>query len=720
MTAAADVLISAASADAATAGALASALSAEGIATVAATDDLQTSAAVSALESCRALVVVLSAAANSSTRVIRELERATGRGVPIITYAIEDVGASPAVAYFIDTASPIAAWRPADPQLHIRMLVQATTRALGSRSDARPAIEKRAARARLSYRDSRTLERTVSGVLIGVAIVSAYALYRDMRFLLAAGLGIDGAPPAFASTMTAADIVSVSALWGVLLTAIACLRRARTNLLGLFVSPIRLGAGEITWRAVVPLANGVWLARMARQLRQLAELPSQPAAPPADLSRPWGASIVWISILPSIRDLMYTYSPEGIALITATSVALGVGDIVAVALTYSVVVTLLVAVRKRHDARQVVDVHPRPSESAAAARDVDVLVIYVPADEATARSVAGVLERVGCRCWHSRSHEGGALPASAVPSPFAAALPIVSQASHRVESVAAAVQSAIAARMPVVPFVVDAPPSGSALGYYIRSLQWIDGTAGVASLPLDRVRSALTQAAAHAGVDHPTPPGPHEDGAFARLSGSAVVPAHYRPARLIRLAALTAAAGQVIAAAFITVIAIGTAFYPSPTNTDGPLTYTAALILASFPAWLTFLPWLWSAHRNAGVLLISGLGSRGGLLFRVGTPLVSLFAGGSALGRLWRSIDGALDAPRSRDTATLVQLAWMGGGIVWTTAAIVSVILALRGYRAAAMMVSLVQCAVTIPRGALRWAIVRRLDARLEARARGG
>src|SRR5262245_34099032 len=54
-----------------------------------------------ALESCRSVVFVLSPAANSAVDVRRVLERASGRGVPIITCAIAAVMPSPSIAYFI-------------------------------------------------------------------------------------------------------------------------------------------------------------------------------------------------------------------------------------------------------------------------------------------------------------------------------------------------------------------------------------------------------------------------------------------------------------------------------------------------------------------------------------------------------------------------------------------------------------------------------------------
>ena len=99
-TAVVDVYLSAARENAAAATELADALIAGGVSCFSDASDRLAAETLAALESSRALVFVLSAAANTAPDVVRELERAAGRGIPIITYAVEDVSPSPSIAYF--------------------------------------------------------------------------------------------------------------------------------------------------------------------------------------------------------------------------------------------------------------------------------------------------------------------------------------------------------------------------------------------------------------------------------------------------------------------------------------------------------------------------------------------------------------------------------------------------------------------------------------------
>ena len=109
------------------------------------------------------------------------LERAAGRGIPIITYAIENVGPSPSISYFTATVPPIAAWGTGDSDQPTRPLVQAVKRALiVSPPLAISVMRRRSSYRRHTYRDSRGLERAVAGVLTILAAFSVHALYRDV------------------------------------------------------------------------------------------------------------------------------------------------------------------------------------------------------------------------------------------------------------------------------------------------------------------------------------------------------------------------------------------------------------------------------------------------------------------------------------------------------------------------------------------------------------
>jgi hypothetical protein len=61
------------------------------------------SALVNALRESRLLVLVFLADANQSPQVLREVERAVSRGLPIIPLRIEDVAPSAAMEYYISS-----------------------------------------------------------------------------------------------------------------------------------------------------------------------------------------------------------------------------------------------------------------------------------------------------------------------------------------------------------------------------------------------------------------------------------------------------------------------------------------------------------------------------------------------------------------------------------------------------------------------------------------
>ena len=69
-------------------------------------------AIIEALEGCRAMVVVFSASANASPQVLREVERAVGKGVAVIPFRIEDVLPSKAMEYFLSSPHWLDAMSP--------------------------------------------------------------------------------------------------------------------------------------------------------------------------------------------------------------------------------------------------------------------------------------------------------------------------------------------------------------------------------------------------------------------------------------------------------------------------------------------------------------------------------------------------------------------------------------------------------------------------------
>jgi hypothetical protein len=112
-----DVFISYASEDKPTADATCAALEARGIRCWIAPRDvlpgvIYSAAIVEAIHASRAFVLVFSARSNDSPHVMREVERAVNRGLPIIPFRIEDVPLSPSMEYFISTPHWLDALTP--------------------------------------------------------------------------------------------------------------------------------------------------------------------------------------------------------------------------------------------------------------------------------------------------------------------------------------------------------------------------------------------------------------------------------------------------------------------------------------------------------------------------------------------------------------------------------------------------------------------------------
>ncbi len=67
---------------------------------------------IEAISGCRAMVLIFSAEANSSPQVLREVERAVNKGVPIIPVRIHDVKPSGSLEYFISSSHWLDAMTP--------------------------------------------------------------------------------------------------------------------------------------------------------------------------------------------------------------------------------------------------------------------------------------------------------------------------------------------------------------------------------------------------------------------------------------------------------------------------------------------------------------------------------------------------------------------------------------------------------------------------------
>ena len=58
---------------------------------------------VEAIEGSKFLLLILSASSNDSSQVIREVERAVSKKVPILPFRIEDIGLSKSMEYFVSS-----------------------------------------------------------------------------------------------------------------------------------------------------------------------------------------------------------------------------------------------------------------------------------------------------------------------------------------------------------------------------------------------------------------------------------------------------------------------------------------------------------------------------------------------------------------------------------------------------------------------------------------
>lgn len=136
-------------------------------------------AIIHALNGTRILVLVFSARANESPHVMREVERAVNRGIPIIPLRIEKVPLSPSMEYYISTPHWLDALTP-PLKKHLAHLAE-TVRLLLERADAAPAAGVARGAAHLTPLGTVPVPRTRpasrmaprSAALLGVGLATA-------------------------------------------------------------------------------------------------------------------------------------------------------------------------------------------------------------------------------------------------------------------------------------------------------------------------------------------------------------------------------------------------------------------------------------------------------------------------------------------------------------------------------------------------------------------
>ncbi len=173
-----DVFISHSSKDKAVADGVCATLEASGIRCWIAPRDILPGAnwgeaIIDALSSSKAMVLIFSANSNESGQVVREVERAINKNIPVIPFRIENVPLSKAMEYFISTSH----WLDAFPiyERHLAVLSQRLVGLIGNepRSDGADRVRSPAA----PYQPAR---RTGSGtprlIAAGIATVLSVAM----------------------------------------------------------------------------------------------------------------------------------------------------------------------------------------------------------------------------------------------------------------------------------------------------------------------------------------------------------------------------------------------------------------------------------------------------------------------------------------------------------------------------------------------------------------
>lgn len=131
-----DVFLSYSSKDKAAADAACAMLESAGVRTWIAPRDVRPgveygAAIVDAIEQCRVLILIFSSSANNSGQILREVERAVSKGIPIVPVRIEGVLPTKSMEYFLGTIHWLEALTP-PLENHLRQLVDIVKAILAS------------------------------------------------------------------------------------------------------------------------------------------------------------------------------------------------------------------------------------------------------------------------------------------------------------------------------------------------------------------------------------------------------------------------------------------------------------------------------------------------------------------------------------------------------------------------------------------------------------
>jgi tetratricopeptide (TPR) repeat protein len=184
-----DVFISYSSKDKATADAVCAALEAHGVRCWIAPRDVMGGvpygeALIDGINASRLFLLVFSAHSNSSSQVMREVERAASKGIAIIPFRIDDVLPSKNMEFFLSTPHWLDALTP-PLEKHLEHLVE-TVRLLLARFDNQPAPETEAQKTEPKKADSaikarddvarKRKRRIIARVAAGAAVLCALAM----------------------------------------------------------------------------------------------------------------------------------------------------------------------------------------------------------------------------------------------------------------------------------------------------------------------------------------------------------------------------------------------------------------------------------------------------------------------------------------------------------------------------------------------------------------
>jgi hypothetical protein len=133
-------------------------------------------AIVEAIERCRVLVLIFSESANNSGQILREVERAVSKGIPIVPVRIEEVLPTKSMEYFLGTIHWLEALTPPLEQ-HLHRLVDIVGAILARDGGGAPGDNKESAHAPASAMPRRTGEKGMQRtVLFGLFAAGAIAL----------------------------------------------------------------------------------------------------------------------------------------------------------------------------------------------------------------------------------------------------------------------------------------------------------------------------------------------------------------------------------------------------------------------------------------------------------------------------------------------------------------------------------------------------------------